>query len=1469
MYKRIINIIVWTIIGLYATVTILLHIPVIQNFIGNGVSDALCKKFGTKVSVGRVDLGFINRIIIDDSQMLDQKGEQMLQVARISVKVNIIALTRGKIEITSAQFFGLKANLYKENYSSAPNYQFIIDSLASKDDKKKKQDLSIQINSLIIRNGNIRYRYLSHINSTKKFSPYNIDAKDISAHIIVNQLSNDSLNIKAKRISFKEKSGLNLVALSFHSVISRNGAQIHALNMKLPNSELKIKNIKAIYNTNNGGIEMASLKYNGSINYARIRLSDAYFLEPKLRNCNKDYFLTAIFNGTESSVGIKKLSLSNNGSTSIEAIANIKKYAKGTKWFVKIIKINTCYDDIQTIAKAITKKDVPLLFKKAGNINIKGYAGGMKKTLASKIIVHTDLGNISLAIEKNKDRLAGNIETSYFNLGKLLSNDKIGELSAKLNIKGTSKEDVNIAGKVYDIKLNKYKYSSVDIDATYHSKVIKGRLRINDPNIKIAAEGSLDNSATKPCLQLSANIENLNPSRIHITNKWKDASFSCNILADIKGNNVNNADGKIVIKDFVMSNIPDIYSIKNLMVHTGYDKNTHFLDIDSDFGNIDITGHFNYNSLARSVLNMIASKLPTMPGLKKTKIADNNNFTVNATIKDTKWMKFLLGIPLNIKDPLNIYAKIDDKNEKINMICTIPEFIYNNDSFRNALVNIETTNDTLKTDIQIRKIMDNGKYMQFALNAGACNNKLKTSLEFQNSGSHKLHGIINASTVFAKNDNGQSTAYVNILKSRATIGDTIWHIQPAYITYFKNNLQVDGFSVKHGDQYINVDGIATNNNSDSLRIALNNIDIRYILDLVNFHSVDFYGMASGKAYIAGTFSKSPQIGSDLTVKDFLFEKGRMGTLFAHIGYDSTEGKIDIDAKADDTEGRQTLINGYVSPKHNYIDLGIKARGTRAEFMESFCNSFMDNVNAKINGEVNVVGPLNNINLVGKAVVNGSVRMSALNTTYRMRNDSVTFVPDEIIFKSDTLRDNKGNIGVMNGSLYHQHLTNLSYDLKIKAKNLLAYDTHNFEENSFYGTAFVTGDCAIRGKSGEVVIDVNAVTEKNSILVYNVSDHTTASSNDYIHWKTHNTLNDTNMSDSTFMQKDNEKVNLSTNIKLNFMINCNPNATLKLIMDERTGDYITLNGDGMLRATYFNKGSFDIYGNYIIDHGVYKLTVQNIIKKDFIFQKGSTIAFGGDPYNATLDMKALYILNSVNMSDLNIGRSFSNNNVRVNCLMNITGNPASPKVDFSLDMPTLSNDAKQMVYSLLNAEEEMNQQVLYLLAVGRFYAQNTNNSGNSPQQYSQTSLAMQSFLSGTISQQINNVLSNVINNRNWNFGANISTGTEGFNDAEYEGLLSGRLLNNRLLINGQFGYRDNPYATTGIIGDFDLKYLLFPNGNLAINVYNKTNDRYFTRNSLNTQGLGIIMKKDFTRLSDLFFSRKRKNAEKKQHNNTHQ
>lgn len=1458
MFKRIINITIWTLIGLYTAIIILLHIPSIQTYIGGCVADALCDKFGTKVKVGRVDLGFINRLILDDSYMQDKNGEQMLRVSRISVKINLLALANGQIEITSAQFFGLHANLYKATPEAKPNFQFVVDALASKDSTKQKTPLDLQINSLIIRNGEISYRVLSRPSRPGKFSADDINARNISAHIIINRITDDSLNVKVKRIAFDERCGFKLKSLSLSAIACRTKTKIENFKLELPATLIQIPSLQASYRMKNGQIEMPTLQFDGSIKAPYISPSDLAVFVPTLTRLNMRPALDIQFNGTGSSLTVKKISINTtDGSLQLVANGGVKNYPANPSWYTNIDQLKAGQQAISNIYAVATGKNVPNIIERLGNVQITGYAGGDKKNIASEGKLHTSPGNLTLAFDKRGDKITAHMETVRFNIGSLVNDNKLGHISANLNVHGSSKDNFAAQGRVYDFDYNGYKYRSLNLNATYRHKRLEGKANIDDPNVQLTAIGTFVNNGAKPNLQLKANIAHFEPNTLRLTDKWQQTAFAANIACDIKGSDINNADGSIELHDFAMRGPETEYNINNVSVKTGYNNGNHFLDVDSDFGTIDINGHFSYNTIVRSVLNMVAAKLPTIPGLTHKPQREFNDFTLNASLNSTEWMNRLLGIPLEIHRPLNISGEIDDKNEKINLWCDVPSFTFNGNRFSDAFVNVESPSDTLKADIRIKKLADRGKYMALHLNAGASDNHLNTSLSFSNNERHPLKGIINSSTVFAKDEEGVSTAYIDVLPSRATIGDTTWHVAPSSIIYSKNKLQVNSFSVSHDNQMLAINGTATKSENDSLLVTLNDIDVSYVLNLVNFHSVDFLGMASGEARIAGAFSEKPLLSADVIVKDFKFETGRMGTLYANVGYNHEEGNIEINAVAKDEDNRWTDINGYVSPKHNYIDLAIDAHRTRAEFMESFCGSFMDNVNADINGNVNVVGPLNNINLVGKAVVDGSVRLSALNTTYWMRGDSVTFVPDEIKFKGDTLYDRNGNIGIMTGSIYHKHLTNLSYALKVKAKNLLAYDTHSFGDNTFYGTAYVTGDCDIKGKSGEVVIDIDAVPEKNSILVYNAADQSSIGSTDFITWKDNN-VEETDSTDT----EHNNKVDISTNIRLNFLINCNPNATLKLIMDEKTGDYITLNGDGVLRASYFNKGSFDIYGNYIVDHGVYKLTIQNIIKKDFTFQKGGSISFGGDPYNAALNLKALYVLNSVSLADLNIGRSFSNNNVRVNCLMNITGNPNSPKVDFDLDMPNMSNDIKQMVYSLLNAEEEKNQQVLYLLAVGRFMAQNNNNNatGETPQ-YSQTSLAMQSFLSGTISQQLNSVLSNVINSSNWNFGANISTGTEGFNNAEYEGMLSGSLLNNRLLFNGQFGYRDNANATTSFIGDFDLKYLLFPNGNLAINVYNKTNDRYFTRNSLNTQGLGVIMKKDFTRISDLFFWRKKEKTKK--------
>ena len=85
-----------------------------------------------------------------------------------------------------------------------------------------------------------------------------------------------------------------------------------------------------------------------------------------------------------------------------------------------------------------------------------------------------------------------------------------------------------------------------------------------------------------------------------------------------------------------------------------------------------------------------------------------------------------------------------------------------------------------------------------------------------------------------------------------------------------------------------------------------------------------------------------------------------------------------------------------------------------------------------------------------------------------------------------------------------------------------------------------------------------------------------------------------------------------------------------------------------------------------------------------------------------------------------------------------------------------------------------------------------------------------------------------------------------------------LLDERLLINGAFGYRDNALTNqANFIGDFEVKWRMNQKGTLYVKAYNQTNDRYFTKATLNTQGLGLTWRHDFESI------RKRMKEKKKQ------
>ena len=1418
---------------------ILPHWETFQHFIGKSTAHILSEKIGTDVSVGKIQFSFPNGVIINDVRIKDKQDSILLNAKHLYTRMQIMPLLLdNKIIINEAGLYGINADIYRDKKDY--NFQFIIDAFASND--TTHTPLYLAIEKLTLRNSNIKFRD----------ADTDVSLCDFSTDITLDQLTDDSLKASVRSLSCSvtsKKLKLNdLKIANLKTKIERANSEfaLSSFLLKLPDSEINIASAK--YNSNTGRCYTDIQKSTISS-----KLFESYL--PQLKNLQHTITLNATISGEKEQAHIHNLYVETEDHGLICKLADAEIGRSTNK---ANCHINLRNSTIKEILTAFTGSDNNMI-SHLGDIAYQGQLSQSNGGINVDGVLSSAVGNLSLSGTMIKQSIKAAIKTDGIDMKAITGNNDLGLLVADININGTIASDLKHSDITADIlaptlQYKEYTYHDILIDAAYRNSNLTGHLVSKDINCNADLTFTLADG-----IKADGQIVAVNPNALNLTKEYPNTVFSAILSADLKGTDPDTFTGFVTMQDITMKSQNKNLAVDALELTAENVDGKRQLTFNSDFAHADINGRFTLTSLYEDVIHAIKTRLPSVPGLPDVRSSENNRYNFAITLDNTTLLKSFINLPLELYKPLTANGSVDNSTEAIRIEVQLPSFSYDGTQYKDGQMLLSTPSDTMLCKLFVSKLHENGQHYNIHVNSQAAHNILSTSISWDNPFSSMFNGQLNTNTEFYRDRNGSAAAYVNINPSEVILNDTAWYIKESSVEWAEKKLRISDFTLKRGEQHITIDGVLSKEPEDSLTVDLHDVNVEYVLNAVEFDAVEFSGLASGKAVAKSLFS-SPEAYAQITVNDFNFEHGNLGTLAADVNWNKEEEQIDITAHVEDEEKGTVEVSGYISPSRNYIDLAMKPENVNISFLQSFINGVMDSTEGRGTGELLLTGPLTTIQLLGWVSANARCHVHALNTDYELRRDTVYFVPDDILFSNVHLYDKYNNVVVVNGGVHHKHLTRLTFDLGMKTDKLLAYETHTFGDEVFYGTVFARGNVTMKGISGQVNISGDVTPLEGTTFTYNAAVQNYLNTQKFITFRDKGKVNI-----NTFLpiptvsnQQPEVEKELTTNLYCDFNINVTQEGQVRVLMDARSGDMITLYGDGQLKASYYNKGKFGLYGTYNVDHGNYNLSIQNIIHKDFTFNQGSTITFVGDPYDAVLNLNANYFVNNVSLSDLSIGSSFTNNTIRVNCLMDITGTAGTPVVSFDLDMPTVNADEKSMIRSLINSEEDMNQQVMYLLGIGRFYARTNNNSEQVDDNRDQTTLAMQSLLSGTISSQINTMLGHIINNKNWNVGANISTGDQGWNNAQYEGTVSGRMFNNRLIFNGQFGYRDNVQTeNTTFIGDFELQYLLLPNGNLSIKAYNQSNERYFTKSSLNTQGIGLLMKKDFSSLRDLFTPTRRK------------
>lgn len=1438
------------------------------------VAEELSDLLNTRVTIGRINIGLLNRIIIDDVLLDDQDEQEMLKVTRLSAKFDIMPFFKGKISISSVQLFGFNINLQKKTPDSPPNFKFVLDAFASNDTVKKDNSLDLRINSILIRRGRMAYHVLSEEETPGKFNAKHIHLQNIIANISLKALSKDSINLGIKRLSLDEKvSGFSLKKMSLKLVANSRQTSIDNFAIELPETSLKLDTIHLIYDSLKAFDRFTEqVRFSFRTLPSQITLKDISPFLPALSHFKEPISLDMEVKGTVNQLTCSHLEITADnrqfrlkGDVALQDLSHPQDaYVFGT-----LSELTATTRGVGFLVRNLSHdyNRVPPVLERLGNVSFRGEVSGYFTDIVTYGQLHTDLGGVNMDLKLSSDKskglfaYSGAVKTTDYKLGKLLANEQLGEITFNLDVHGRHVTDrlpvVELKGLIASVDYSRYRYENITLDGEYKQGGFNGKVALDDPNGSIYLNGDVNVSSRIPTFNFQAIINKLRPHDLNLTSKYPDTEFSLKLRANFTGGSVDEMIGEINVDSLEFMSPEKQYFMNNMNIRASKQNNENQLRLTSEFLTASVEGKFQYHTLPASILNIMRKYVPSLILPPKKPIETHNNFQFDIHIYNTDILSTIFDIPLTVYTHSTLKGYFNDPLQRLRVEGYFPRLQYKNNFIESGMILCENPSDHIRARVRLTNLKKKGA-VNLSLDAQAKDDNISTTLNWGNSAAVTYSGQLAAVAKFLRTEGEKPLlkAMVEVKPTDIILNDTLWQIHPSQVVVDSGKVDVNNFYFSHQDRYVRINGRLSDNPQDSVKVDLKDINMGYVFDIASISDdVNFEGDATGTAYASGVFKK-PVMNTRLFIKNFSLNQGRLGDLNIYGEWDNENRGIRLDASIKDISTTPSRVTGIIHPlkPESGLDLNIEANELNLKFLEHYMKSIANDIKGRATGKVHFYGKFKGLNLDGAVMTDASMNFDILNTHFAIK-DTILLAPTGLTFNNIHISDMEGHSGRMNGYLHFQHFKNLNYRFEIQANNMLVMNTKESTDMPFYGTVYGTGNALLTGNAIQGLdVNVAMTTNRNSIFTYINGSVASATSNQFIKFvdKTpRRTIQDSIQIISYYEQLQQKRQEAEeeqkTDIRLNILVDATPDATMKIIMDPVAGDYISGKGTGNIRTEFYNKGDVKMFGSYQINQGVYKFSLQEVIRKDFVIKNGSTITFNGAPLDANLDIQASYTVNSASLNDLIPEESSSiiqQPNVKVNCIMNLSGILVRPTIKLGIELPNERDEVQTLVRNYISTEEQMNMQILYLLGIGKFYTEDARNNQNSN--------VMSSVLSSTLSGQLNNALSQVFETNNWNIGTNLSTGDKGWTDMEVEGILSGQLLNNRLLINGNFGYRDNPMANTNFVGDFEAEWLINRSGDIRLKAYNETNDRYYTKTNLTTQGVGIMYKKDFNKWSDLFF-----------------
>jgi hypothetical protein len=1298
------------------------------------------------------------------------------------------------------------------------------------------------------------------------------------AHLLIRQLAlhTDNLSYNTDSISghvskgeFTEQSGFRLKRLQTRFFYSDHRTWLRDLLLETPGTLLR----------RSASIEYTSLaammkdpahsRLDIDLADSRVQVKDiltfAPFLkdQPVLSHPADIWSVNARVSGTLDLLTIQTLQFSGIGDIRLD-VAGRLSHPMDTRRFQADLDLRDLSGSRAALLSLLPKGSVPNNINIPARFDAHGKLAGNRDGMQSDLVLNTSSGTVKVrGFARNIRSTSGAtydlaLQTIALDLGSLLKDSvQYGKLSSNFTLKGRGLDqhtaNAVLSGRVKSVTYKKYTYQDFAIDGSVADQHATLQSSINNTAIHFGLKASADLAQKFPALKLDWQIDTLDLFALHL--RTDTLQFKGHINADFASTNPDSLQGALKLYNLNYVQGTQRLTTDTIELLAARQSDIQDIRLRSEMADIDMKGRYKLTETG-TALRHVVNQYYRLNGFRDTAFTAQD-WTMQIHLRTSP---LVLGILPSLKGTDSIGGRMvfNSQQNDLHLDIRTPRVVVGGQRFHNLGITAATGNGQLNYGVQ----MTNGNGSGFALYRTSLggyirDNHIVTSLLLRDAKGkerYRLAGQLDKledGLKFALNPDSLLLNYEQWQAGRDN-----------YFLYDSSGIVVHDFSISNKGDSMSVNSNPPSPNSP-IDVRFANFKLGTLSRLANQDSLLIDGTLNGQAQVKNVMA-SPIFTSDLTIQKLSYKADTIGDIAIKVNNEKANAfSADIALTGNKNDVR---VQGEYYTGEGRMDLKVLLGQLNLASLNSVAADQVQRMRGFLKGQLALTGTMD------KPVLKGNLSFDSARLTPTISGEPLVISDDRIEFDEEgfnfskfRMQDSLGNKLTLDGNIFTKDYKTYGFDVSLNAANFRLVNAPQSGNQQFYGTLNIDAAINMGGdmESPKVDGDLRVNKQTNFYFVLPGNDPEVVNRLGVVRF--------INARGDTLVDKSAQKIQQDKTVKgmdLSMNIQTDSSAIFTMVVDERTGDALTVRGRSNLVFGIDKSGKMDLTGSYEVESGSYNLSLQ-ALKRKFDIARGSTITWTGDPMSATIDLTANYTANTASIDLIAneiAGRSQTDINKFKQRLpflvtLRMEGELLKPKITFDITLPTnvlaLWPDVDQKLQQIRVQESELDKQVFALLLLNRFVGEDPLQSaagGGS----TLGSMAWQSA-SQILTNQLNQLAGSLIKGVDINFDLNnqqdYSTGAEQ-DYTELNVSVSKRLFSDRIQVSvgSNFDVQGNTssgQSASNIAGNVAVDYKLTKDGRYMVRAYRKNQYEAVIEGQVVETGVSFILTFDYNHFRELF------------------